>query len=32
MRDNEKYISTTKYEEIIPPQKVQEKYFWALIF
>ena len=30
--DNEKYIPTTKYVSITPPQKVQEKYFGALIF
>ena len=30
--DSEKYIPTTKYVTMTQPQKIQEKYFWALIF
>ena len=30
--DNEKYIPTTKYVTIAPPQKVQEKHFRGLSF
>ena len=29
---NQKYIPATKYVTITPPQNIQEKHFWALIF
>ena len=32
IRDYEKYIPTTKYITITPPQKIQEKHFWVPFF
>ena len=30
--DNEKYIPSTKYKTITPPQNILEKHFWAVFF